>query len=105
MGHLLEIAKKNPPALKAENIINLSLAEFSRRNIAVEIYSEALKCNVWMCSDENMKAQIVKDNPGQVCYTARELWQIVRLNPSHEDLRKIHEAKKIFPKSTLKSAG
>ena len=112
MGYLLERAKKkmeelkkNPPVLQAENIINLSLAEFSRRNIAIEIYSEVLKCNVWLCSDENMKAQIERDDPDQMCYTARELWQIVKLNPTPESLQKINEAKEEFPKLTLKTAG
>lgn len=111
MGHLLdrlnkkiEERKKQDPNPSTADISDLTLAEFARRNIAVEVYSEIIGCVIWLCSDEEMKAQMEREAPGHVCYTVRELRNLLKLNPSPEDLKKIHEAKEIFPNSTIRSA-
>ena len=91
------------PKIEAEGIISLRLSEFSRKNMAIEIYSEVIGCNLWLCSDQEMKEQIMRDAPGQVCYTARELWRLVKLNPAQKDLKRIHDLKEVFPKSHIKN--
>lgn len=112
MGYLLdrlnkkieERKKRESEPLTPEILTNLTLTEFARRNIAVEIYSEVLKCNLWLCSDEEMKAQVERDAPGQVCYTVPELRNLLKLNPSPESLKSIHAAKEILPGLVIKSA-
>ena len=89
---------------EAGNLVDipfLLLSEFEKREIAVEIYSELLKCNIWLCSDEDMADQIKMDSPGAVCYTTHELRDIIKLNPSPESLKKINEAKGTFPGSSI----
>lgn len=101
---IIEEKKTQSPTPHTETITNITLAEFSRRNISIEIFSEVLQCTLWLCSDEEMKAQVMRDAPGQVCYTALELRSLLKLNPSPEDLKKIREAKEVFPNSKIRSA-
>lgn len=82
-------------------IPSITLAEFARRDMAVEIYSELLKCNLWFCSNDEMATQIKEDAPGAVCYTVSELRYLLKLKPRPEDLRAIHEAKVINPDSAI----
>jgi hypothetical protein len=98
---LIEEQKKHETPLDIEGLSRLSLAEFSRRDMAVEIYSEILGREVWLCSNAEMVLQIKDDLPGAICYTAKELREIVKLNPSPEDLKQINEAKTTFPASTV----
>ena len=85
-----------------KEVEKLKLSEFERRDIAVEIYSEVLGCTVWLCSNQEMAAQVKKDDPEAITYTTHELRELVKLNPGSEDLKKIHDAKRVFPGSTLK---
>ena len=110
MGRLLDRLHKKIEEQKnqtlspdPEAITQITLAEFALRNIAVEIYSEVLGCVLWLCSDEEMKSQVMRDAPGQVCYTVRELRNLLKLDPPPEDIKKIHECKKIFSNSTIRS--
>ncbi|MFI5324253.1 MAG: hypothetical protein ACHQ6U_12180, partial [Thermodesulfobacteriota bacterium] len=47
-----------------EHIPQITLSEFSKRDMAVEIYSEVLQQTVWLCSNSDMVLQIEEDNPG-----------------------------------------
>jgi len=85
-----------------KEVEKLKLSEFERRDIAVEIYSEVLGCTVWLCSNKEMAAQVKKDDPEAITCTTHELRELVKLNPGSEDLKKIHDAKRVFPGSTLK---
>lgn len=89
--------------LKKE-VEQLKLSEFARRDMAVEIYSEVLGCNLWLCSNDEMAAQIKEDVPRAVCYTCEELRQLVSLNPDPESLKKIHDAKAFMPNSKIKKS-
>lgn len=84
------------------DITLIRLSEFERRDIAVEIYSEVLDVNLWLCSNDKIAAQIRKDAPEQVCYTADELRHLLNLNPSSRGLIKIHEVKNIFDGHLIK---
>lgn len=101
---LINEQNEQETTLTPEMLPALTLTEFARRNIAIEIYSEVLGCNLWLCSNNEMKAQIVRDAPGQVYYTAKELRNLVKLDLSPKDLMKIHEAKEIFSNSRLNGA-
>ena len=87
-----------------KEIERLKLSEFEQRDIAVEIHSEVLGCTLWLCSSDTMVTQIKEDAPGAVCYTVGELRHLLSLNPSPESLKKIHEAKAIYPGSTVVEA-
>ena len=96
-----ELKGKETPATVVD-IPRVTLSAFERRDLAVEIYCEALGCTVWLCSNKEMASQVKRDDPEAVCYTTHELRELVKLNPGSEDLKKIHDAKSIFPGSTLK---
>lgn len=84
-----------------DQILGMRLSELSRRNIALRIYSEVLGCEIWLCSSEEMAAQIKEDDPGSVTYTVDELRKLYSLKPSPEDLRGIYNAKTVFPGSKI----
>lgn len=48
-----------------------------------------------------MAKQIKKDDPAALTYTTQELQSLVKLNPSPNDLKRIHETKTIFPGSKV----
>jgi len=102
VDEILDQQKKEETPLTVESIPGITLAEFARRDIAVEIYSEFLQCDIWLCSNDEIASQLKKDASEQACYTLKELRHLLTLNPSPESLKKIHEAKIVFPNSKLK---
>lgn len=81
---------------------DIDIKEFSKRNIAVEIYSDVLKSSVWLCSDNEMADQIQHDaSENVVCYVASELQKLIELNPRKDFLKKIHDIKTVFNPSKL----
>ena len=66
---IIEQQKKEETPLTIESIPGITLAEFARRDIAVEIYSEFLQCKIWLCSNDEIATQLKMDAPEQVCYT------------------------------------
>jgi len=81
--------------------LGLPLSEFAKRDIAVEIYSNILDCTIWLCSNNSMVHQIKQDSPGAVCYTTQELKKLIEMNPGPHDLKRVHDAKTVFPGSTI----
>ena len=102
LDEILEQQKKEETPLTVESIPGITLAEFASRDMAVEIYSEFLQCDIWLCSNDEIASQLKKDASEQVCYTLDEIRSLSTLNPSPESLKKIHEAKIVFPNSKLK---
>ena len=100
---VIEKQIKEDTPLTVECIPGITLTEFARRDIAVEIYSDFLQCNLWLCSNNEMATQLKKDAPEQVCYTLDELRHLISLNPDPKSLQKINSAKSVFPGSTLKA--
>ena len=98
---IVEQQKIEETPLTVECIPGITLAEFARRDIAVEIYSDFLQCNIWLCSNNEIATQLKKDAPEQICYTLDEIKSLLTLNPSPDSLIKIHEAKTSFPGSTI----
>lgn len=84
-----------------ENVCGITINEFKKRTLGIEIFSEVLNENVWFCSDEGMAEQIQNDDPGAVCYTADELSELIDLDPSEDFLKKIHNAKSVFEDSRI----
>ena len=84
-----------------EQILGMRLSQFAKRSIAIQIYSEILGCELWLCSNEEMASQIKQDDPEAVIYTIAELKQLVMLNPDPESLKSIHNTKAVFSKSRL----
>jgi hypothetical protein len=79
----------------------MTLQEFGRRNLALEINSEILGCHIWLCSNGEMEAQVKKDEPGGLTFTVKELEALLRLNPTPEDIKRIHDAKSVFEGSKI----
>lgn len=86
---------------KKDDYSKLLLSEFGKRNIALQIYSEYLSCEVWLCSNTGMQKQIKNDDPKAITYTVDELRHLIKLNPNPDELRGIHYAKEIFHKSKI----
>ncbi len=103
LDEIIEQQKNEETPLTLECIPGITLTEFARRDIAVEIYSDFLQCNLWLCSNNEMATQLKKDAPEQVCYTLDELRHLISLNPDPKSLQKINSAKSVFPGSTLKA--
>lgn len=99
---LIDENKKQKHDLKVQDIPGLPLSKFAGRNLAFEIYSNVLKCNVWFCSNKDMVKQLKKDNPEALCYTTEELLNLIDLKVTNEELMRIHSAKSVFLNSTLK---
>jgi len=100
----IEQQKKEYLPLTVENLPTITFGEFARRNIAVEIYSEFLGSNLWLCSNSEMATQLMNDAPAQVCYTLDEIKNLLTLNPSPDCIKKIHEAKTSFAGSIIKES-
>ena len=90
-----QIERKEP--LTLEQNPYMTLLEFGKRNMALEINSEILGCDIWLCSNEEMEAQVKKDEPGALTFTVKELEALLRLNPTPEEIKRIHDAKSVFP--------
>ncbi|MDA2921090.1 hypothetical protein MYX76_16635 [Desulfobacterota bacterium AH_259_B03_O07] len=89
------------PSFDIEGISRLTLFELSKRNMAIEIHSEFLGCNVWLCSNEGMVKHVKGDDPKGVCYTIDELRELIRLHPTPEEIEGIHNAKSVFKDSKI----
>ncbi len=86
------------------DIERMKLSELKDRDMAIQIYSEVLCCNLWLCSNDEIANQLKKDAPEQVRYTIKEIKSLLSLNPSPDSLKKIHEAKTSFPGSTIRDS-
>lgn len=84
-----------------DHILQLRLSELARRDIAMKIYSEILNCELWLCSNNDMAAQLKQDDAETVIYTVDELRRLIKLNPDPEELKAIHNIKSVFPASTI----
>jgi len=108
MNIVKEIEQRQKEKLEARNeplgvdeVCGISIDEFRKRNIAVEIYSKVLDEKIWFCSNTDMAKQIKGDDPSAVCYTTDELQKLIELNSSKEFLKNIHETKKVFNPSRI----
>jgi len=84
-----------------DKISGITLTEFSKRDLAYEIYSDVLVCKLWFCSNAKIAAQIKQDDPNAITYTAKELRQVINLKPSPKELNAINDAKLVFPNSSI----
>jgi len=82
-----------PSELTLESIPRLTLSELEKRNLAIEVHSDILNCTLWVCPSEEAVKQIRRDCPGAICYTVRELRELLKGNLSPEDLKRIHDVK------------
>jgi hypothetical protein len=96
-----QILEKRNSTEKDDNLPQLTLDEFAKRNIAIEMFSEILGSNVWLCSNEEMANQIKRDIPDAVCYTSDELRDLLNLYPTPEDIRKLNLVKGQFNNSKI----
>jgi hypothetical protein len=80
---------------------SLELSEFAKRNMGIEIYSEILGCNVWLCSNEEMASQLRQDDPEAITYTVKELIELIKLQPDSDEIIRINHAKKVFANSRI----
>ncbi len=86
---------------KPDQILLLRLSELAKREMAVKVYSEILGCEVWLCGSARIALQIREDDPEAITYTVREMRELIKLNPSPEDLKNMHNAKTVFPGSRI----
>jgi len=94
---------RNQP-LGVDEVCGISIDEFRKRNIAVEIYSQVLDEKIWFCSNTDMAKQIKGDDPEAVCYTTDELYELRELcllDPSDEMLKGVNNVKSVFEDSKV----
>lgn len=96
-----EVGTKKNPTENFDHILGLKLSELAKRNMALEVFSEVLNENIWICSDEEMVNQITGDNPKAICYTAREMIELIKAKPTPEDVKRIHMTKVLFSGSRV----
>ena len=82
--------------LTIENIPSIKLSDFANLDCAIKIHSKVLNAEVWLCSDNEMEKQINNEEPGITTYTVREIMELIKLNPSPHELRKINDIKAVF---------
>jgi len=99
---IIEQQQEEESPLTIESIPDITLKEFSKRDIAVEIYSGVLNCNVWLCSNSGMLKKIRRGSPNENCYTIEEMKHLISISPNPKSLKEINNAKSIFPDSTIK---
>jgi len=87
--------------LTIENIPSFKLSDFAHLDCAIQVHSEILDSEIWLCSDSEMEKQLKQDDPTAITYTVKEILDLMKLNPSPEELRRIHYAKEVFHKSTI----
>jgi len=83
------------------DIERMKLSELKDRDMAIQIYSEVLCCNLWLCSNTEMATQMKRDDPQATTYTVGELREIINLKPNPEELKALHDAKYVFPNSQI----
>lgn len=106
LGQEAEAKDKHKPntsesEIGIDQILSMRLSELSRRNIALRIYSEVLGCEIWVCGNGEMTAQLKQDDTGAVVYTANEMRKLMSLKPDSQGLRNVHIAKTVFPESKI----
>lgn len=87
-----------------ESIPFIPLSELSERNMAIEVYSEVLKCKVWFCSNNDMVSRVRNDIPDAICYTVKDIRNLLTFNATTEMLKRIHSIKKVFPYAEITEA-
>jgi len=93
---------KTEPLLKLEQILGMTFSKFAEGDIALQIFSEVLNCELWFCSNREMESQVKQDDPEAITYTVDEMRELIRLiKPTPEDLNSIHEAKTVFNGSRI----
>jgi hypothetical protein len=96
-----ELIKDSNLNLTHYEIASMELSAFATRDIAIEIHSEVLGSNVWFCPDDAMTNQVKSDNRQAVTYTVSELKELIQSSPTPEEIKRIHDAKVVFPGSTI----
>lgn len=86
-----------------EHLLNLRFSELKSRNLGIKIYSEFIGDEIWLCANETIATQLKLDDPISVVYTLDELQILVNQSIGKDDLKKMHDVKKVFPNSTIKS--
>lgn len=79
-----------------ENISRLTLLQLANRDMAIQIFSEVLNCEIWLCSNEEMEDQIKNDDPSTITYTVNEIINLINLHTNPDELRRVHETKETF---------
>ena len=83
-------------------LTKMKIKDFTKRNMAFEVFSKTLNEEVLFCSNASMEKKVRTDQPERVCYTADELLEIIKLDLTKERLMKFHELKKTFRGKVLK---
>ena len=92
------------PAL-IEKVSALSLREFVNIDTAIRIESVFFKGDIWFVSNRAVSDRVTREIPTAITYTARELYSILKGNPTKKEIEKIHDLKSVFPRSKLISPG
>jgi hypothetical protein len=87
------------PCLQVEKIEAMPLNEFAKTNLALKVNSSILGEPVYFAPNDHVAEKIKGD--GFVTYTAKELEYLAEKGLTPEELREIHETKKIFPGSRI----
>lgn len=95
------VQQNTDPLPNLEQILGMRISELAKRNIALKIYSEVLGYEIWLCGTEEMSNQLTQDNPETTIYTANEMRNLLRLYPTPEVIKRIHNVKSLFNRSRI----
>ena len=97
----LHLSKLEKAINYSQRLEKLTLKELAKRDIAFQVYSEVLKCEVWFCSNDIMAKQVMRDDSEAITYTADELTRLLKHNTSREELNSINNVKKVLKQSKI----
>jgi hypothetical protein len=69
--------------------------DFSRAGLVVKLHSDLLSEDFFLVSDEDLRAQVMAENPGAVAYLPDEIERLAGIRP--EEAKRLHMVKKAFP--------
>jgi len=75
-----------------------SISASPNKRYAIKVYSELLKEEIWILSDEEMKREI---NDNLTTYLPNEIEHMKKNKATKDDIKKIHMVKKTFPGSHI----
>lgn len=77
-----------------DHITFMPLDKFGKSNMAIKVYSELLREEIWIVSNEEMKNKVADE--GLVVFLPHEIQHLTKIRAATDEIKKIHMVKKTF---------